>query len=63
LFRNVPLFTAPLKNEEIYNVKQAPVAEVYAQIEKDLTEAIAETNLPNTVPAATEGGRINRGSA
>ncbi len=63
LFKNVPLITAPLSAENIYQVKQAPPAEVYTQIEKDLMAAIAETNLPNTVPAATEGGRITKGAA
>lgn len=63
LFRNVPLFTAPLEKEEIYNVTQASPEEVYAQIEKDLNEAIAEPNLPDQVPAATEGGRMTKGAA
>jgi len=62
LFRNVPLVTAPLLTSEIYNIEQASPDEVYGQIEKDLTEAFAESNLPNTVPAATEGGRITKGA-
>ena len=61
LFRNVPLFTAPVSTEEIYNVTQAKPEEVYAQVEKDLAEAIP--NLPVTVPAATEGGRVTQGTA
>ena len=60
LFKNVPLFTAPLSTEEIYNVTQASPEEVYAQVEKDLTEAIP--NLPLTVPATTEGGRVTQGT-
>lgn len=63
LFGNVPLFTAPLLQDEIYKVKQATPDAVYAQIEKDLTAAIAEPNLPDQVPAATEGGRITKGIA
>lgn len=63
LFRNVPLFTDPLSSDEIYNVTQAVPEAVYAQIEKDLTEAIAETNLPDMVPIETEGGRITKGAA
>ena len=63
LFGNVPLFTAPLLKDEIYNVTQATPEAVYAQIEKDLTEAIAETNLPDKVPVETEGGRITQGIA
>ena len=63
LFANVPLFTEPLPKEEIYNVTQASPEEVYAQIEKDLKDAIAEPNLPDVVPAATEGGRVSKGAA
>ncbi|MCX2739989.1 RagB/SusD family nutrient uptake outer membrane protein [Pontibacter anaerobius] len=60
LFRNVPLFTAPLATEEIFNQTQVGPEEVYAQIEKDLTEAIP--NLPTTVPVASEGGRATQGA-
>jgi hypothetical protein len=61
LFKNVPLFTAPLPTEEIYNQEQADPAAVFAQIEKDLKEAIPA--LPPTVPVATEGGRATQGAA
>ncbi|MDX5435608.1 MAG: RagB/SusD family nutrient uptake outer membrane protein, partial [Pontibacter sp.] len=61
LFRNVPLFTAPLATEEIFNQTQVGPEEVYAQVEKDLTEAIP--NLPTTVPVASEGGRATQGAA
>ncbi len=63
LFGHVPLFTTPLSKDEIYNTVQAAPAEVYAQIEKDLVDATNETNLPDMVPAATEGGRITKGAA
>ncbi|MEO7049664.1 MAG: RagB/SusD family nutrient uptake outer membrane protein [Ferruginibacter sp.] len=63
LFKNVPLITEPLSGDALYAVEQAKPAAVYAQIEKDLTDAIAEPNLPNTVPVATEGGRITKGAA
>ena len=63
LFRNVPLFTAPISNDEIYNVAQAAPEEVYAQIEKDLTEAIGDPNFPDQVDAVTEGGRLTKGAA
>ncbi|MEO6000408.1 MAG: RagB/SusD family nutrient uptake outer membrane protein [Chitinophagaceae bacterium] len=63
LFGHVPLFTKPLSTDEIYNTLQAAPAEVYAQIEKDLLDAATETNLPDMVPAATEGGRITKGAA
>ena len=61
LFRNIPLFTAPLKTDEIYSQVQVDPAKVYEQIEKDLKEAIP--GLPNTVPVATEGGRATAGAA
>src|SRR5690606_24217217 len=63
LFRNVPLFRDQLVSEEIYNVTQAAPEEVYALIEQDLSEAIAEPNLPDRVRAATEGGRVTRAAA
>ncbi|CAN5890260.1 RagB/SusD family nutrient uptake outer membrane protein [soil metagenome] len=63
LFKNVPLILDPLSTDEIYNVIQASPEAVYAQIEKDLTEAVAETNLPDRVPPDTEGGRITKAAA
>lgn len=61
MFKNVPLFTEPVNPDDIYNVVQAAPADVWAQIEKDLNEAIP--NLPATVPVATEGGRLTKGAA
>ncbi|RVU02438.1 RagB/SusD family nutrient uptake outer membrane protein [Mucilaginibacter limnophilus] len=61
-FKNIPLYTTNITTSEMYNVTQAPPADVYAQIEADLKDAIAEPNLPNTVPAATEGGRFTKGT-
>jgi starch-binding outer membrane protein, SusD/RagB family len=61
LFKNVPLFTAPISTDEIYNATQVAPELVYAQVEKDLEEAIP--NLPLTVPGTTEGGRITQGTA
>jgi hypothetical protein len=63
MFKNIPLYIKPLEKEEIYNVTQAKPEDVYAQIEKDLQEAIAEASLPDKVPTATEGGRFTRGTA
>lgn len=60
MFKNVPLILTPLKKEEIPLVMQAAPAEVYAQIEKDLIEAIP--NLPMTLPA-NELGRLTKGAA
>jgi hypothetical protein len=59
LFKNVPLLLEPVTTAQIYEVTQAPPADVYAQIEKDLTEAIP--GLPNTVTGG-EAGRITKGA-
>lgn len=59
LFRNVPLVTAPIATSEMYNITQASPDSVYAQIERDLKEAIP--NLPATVDAS-EYGRITKGA-
>lgn len=61
LFKNIPLFTEPVSASDMYDVLQVPPAEVYAQIEQDLNEAIPD--LPATVPVATEGGRATIGAA
>jgi len=61
LFKNVPLLLEPLTATNMYNVTQAAPATVYAQIEKDLTEAIPA--LPGTVSATTEAGRLTKGAA
>ena len=60
MFKNVPLILTPLSTSDIYSVTQAAPADVYAQIENDLTDAIP--NLPGTVPA-TESGRLTKGAA
>ncbi|WP_143307079.1 RagB/SusD family nutrient uptake outer membrane protein [Chitinophaga vietnamensis] len=62
LFKNVPLFTKPVTTSDMYNVVQAAPADVYKQIENDLKDALAETNLPDQVPIATEGGRATKGA-
>lgn len=61
MFRNVPLITSPLTTSEIYEVTQADPADVYAQIEADLEEAIE--SLPNTIDPSTEAGRFTKGAA
>jgi starch-binding outer membrane protein, SusD/RagB family len=58
-FGNIPLLTKTLSADEIYKQTQAAPSAVYAQIEKDLREAIADT--PETVSSA-ELGRITRGA-
>jgi hypothetical protein len=60
MFKNVPLILTPLTKEEIPLVMQAAPADVYAQIEKDLIEAIP--NLPITLPP-NELGRLTKGAA
>jgi hypothetical protein len=60
LFKNVPLFTAPVPTSDIYTITQAKPEAVWAQVEKDLTDAIP--GLPSVVPT-TENGRITKGAA
>jgi hypothetical protein len=60
MFGNVPLTIEPITAAQLYTIKQAAPQEVYAQIEKDLTEAI--NDLPITIPAA-EAGRLSKGAA
>lgn len=59
-FGNVPLITAVLPTSELYTQVQVGPKEIYAQIEKDLREAIP--GLPPTISAA-EKGRISQGAA
>ena len=61
-FGNVPLVTAPPATDAIYKQVQSTPAAIYAQIEKDLKEAIAATQLPESLPAE-ELGRITKGAA
>jgi starch-binding outer membrane protein, SusD/RagB family len=61
-FGNIPLLTKTLSADEIYKQTQAAPSAVYAQIEKDLRDAIVGIVLPETVPSA-ELGRITRGAA
>lgn len=61
MFKNIPLLLEPLTATNMYEVTQAAPAEIYTQIEKDLTEAIA--NLPVTINVSTEGGRLTKGAA
>lgn len=60
-FENIPLSTEPITGDQIYTIEQAAPADVFAQIETDLTEAIAD--LPPSVPVETEGGRATKGAA
>lgn len=58
MFKNIPLILEPLAASDIYNVTQANPEDVYAQIEKDLSEAIPD--LPSSVNLATEAGRLTK---
>jgi len=60
-FGNVPLrLHVPTDPNKDYNLPQTPAAQIYAQIEKDLTEA--EAILPQTYPDADKG-RATKGAA
>lgn len=61
LFKNIPLILEPLTTQTIYTPEQVKPEVIYAQIEKDLLEAIP--SLPNKVDPATEAGRFNKGAA
>jgi hypothetical protein len=61
MFKNIPLLLEPLTATNMYQVEQAKPEEVYTQIEKDLTEAMAV--LPVTIATATEAGRFTQGAA
>lgn len=60
MFKNIPLILEPVATGDIYNIIQAAPDDVYAQIEKDLTEAIAL--LPPTI-IPDEYGRFTKGAA
>ena len=61
MFKNIPLILEPLTTANMYEVTQVPPADIYAQIEKDLTEAIAD--LPTSLDLTTEAGRFTKGAA
>ncbi len=57
LFKNVPLFTELIPPAEYYSVTQATPEAVFAQIEKDLKEAMPD--LPAVIPVE-DNGRITK---
>jgi hypothetical protein len=60
-FKNVPLITSLIPASEIYNITQAPPEAVYAQIEKDLSEAMSD--LPFSISnTTTESARWSKGT-
>jgi hypothetical protein len=60
LFKNIPLTLEPISPDEMYDVVQVSPQEVYAQIEKDLTEALPL--LPTKSPS-DQVARVNSGMA
>ncbi|MEO0898660.1 MAG: RagB/SusD family nutrient uptake outer membrane protein [Bacteroidota bacterium] len=60
-FGDIPLITAPLEPSE-YQQSNTPVAEVYAQIEQDLMEAIGVLPLRSQY-ASSDLGRVTKGAA
>jgi len=60
-FENIPLFENPISGNEIYEVTQAPPADVFNLIIEDLTIAI--DGLPVAVPVASQDGRATVAAA
>jgi len=60
-FKNIPLIEGIVDPKDLYNIEQTTPDKVYTYIEQDLTAALPD--LPLTVPAATEGGRLTKGAA
>jgi len=61
IWGDVPLVTKEIQTvAEAYQYGRTPVADVYAQIEKDLTEADADVNLPAKYTANVDLGRITK---
>ncbi|OQP50310.1 carbohydrate-binding protein SusD [Niastella yeongjuensis] len=60
MFKNIPLVLEPLTLKTLHDPEQVKPEQIYAQIEKDLTEAIPV--LPVKV-ATSESGRFTKGAA
>lgn len=60
MYKNIPLITEPLDVNELFDVPQAPPADVYAFIEAELLESIDD--IPPTVSNA-EKGRLTQAAA
>jgi hypothetical protein len=61
MFKNIPFLLEALTATDMYKVTQAAPSVIYAQIEKDLSDAVAV--LPATVSVSTEAGRFTKGGA
>ncbi|RPD40556.1 RagB/SusD family nutrient uptake outer membrane protein [Chitinophaga barathri] len=62
LWGDVPLVLGDLKPEQYNTTKRTPRAEVYAQLEKDLLEAVAILPVKSALPAA-QRFRVSKGTA
>lgn len=61
IWGGVPLVTKEIQQiSEAYVYGRATADEVYTQIEKDLTEAEADVNLPAKYPSANDLGRVTK---
>ncbi|MDB5031846.1 RagB/SusD family nutrient uptake outer membrane protein [Mucilaginibacter sp.] len=58
-FKNIPLILEPTDPTNIYTITQVAPDVIYKQIIQDLKDA--QSSLPATVPAASEGGRVTLG--
>ena len=61
-FGDVPYYTLPLTNEEIFILSRTPVATIVSDLYKDLDEAASLFDAANTAPVQTMG-RVNKGVA
>jgi hypothetical protein len=61
LFKNIPLITTPLNQQEIYQQEQVPTDSIYKQIKNDFNSAI--TGLPPAPLDVNEKGRATKGAA
>lgn len=59
IFKNIPLILKPIEPAQMFDVVQVPAADIYKQIEADLTSSL--TALPTTIPAS-ENGRLGQGA-
>ena len=61
IWGDMPLVTKEIQTvADAYQYGRAPVSDVYAQIEKDLTEAEADVNLPVKYASTTDLGRVTK---
>ncbi|MDB5230360.1 MAG: hypothetical protein JWN76_1165 [Chitinophagaceae bacterium] len=61
IYGDVPLVTKEIATiADAYQYGRTPVAEVYTQIEKDLTEADSDVNLPAKYTVSTDLGRVTK---